>query len=654
VATKKGFGSSRRRNLASRNAKGRPGRALLLIVCLMVALTGGMFLSGSTTPRLGIDLAGGTSITLSAVTEEGNEEAINPGNLNTAVSIIERRVNGLGVSEAEVQIQGDRNIIVNIPRGTDEQEAREQVGTTAELGFRPVLSSAIAEPPAEDEEESGEEDSGSGEENSGSGDESSGSGEEDSGSAGDDSDSGSGDSGSAGDGEESNDDGTENQSLPAPGSGTSVQTASYPAQGEGQDGGSGDEEGTSDAGGEDGESEGDGGEAEGEDSDSEGDGAEAEGEEGDSEGDTTLEARLENLDCTTEQARLRASEEAARADDDEPVVACDTDGIFKYILGPVAVPGRDVSDASAVFDSQTGQGWVVQMEFNDAGTSAFADITAELAQQVEPMNQFAIVLDGEVVSAPSVSQRLGGGRAEISGSFTQESAEELANILRYGALPLTFEEASVSTVSPTLGGEQLRAGLIAGAIGLALVVIYMVTYYRGLALIAIASLLVSTVLTYTIMSLLGPAIGFALNLPAVCGAIVAIGITTDSFIVYFERIRDEIREGRSLRTAVERGWPRARRTILVSDFVSFLAAAVLFTVTVGKVQGFAFTLGLTTALDVLVVFLFTKPLMTLLAARRFFYSGHPWSGLDPRRLGARPPLRRGARPVTVPSDPKEA
>lgn len=231
MATKKGFGSSRRRNLASRNAKGRPGRALLLIVCLMVALTGGMFLSGSTTPRLGIDLAGGTSITLSAVTEEGNEEAINPGNLNTAVSIIERRVNGLGVSEAEVQIQGDRNIIVNIPRGTDEQEAREQVGTTAELGFRPVLSSAIAEPPAEDEEESGEEDSGSGEENSGSGDESSGSGEEDSGSAGDDSDSGSGDSGSAGDGEESNDDGTENQSLPAPGSGTSVQTASYPAQG---------------------------------------------------------------------------------------------------------------------------------------------------------------------------------------------------------------------------------------------------------------------------------------------------------------------------------------------------------------------------------------------------------------------------------------
>ncbi len=159
------------------------------------------------------------------------------------------------------------------------------------------------------------------------------------------------------------------------------------------------------------------------------------------------------------------------------------------------------------------------------------------------------------------------------------------------------------------------------------------------------------------MSLLGPTIGFALNLPAVCGAIVAIGITADSFIVYFERVRDEIREGRSLRPAVERAWPRARRTILVSDFVSFLAAAVLFVVTVGKVQGFAFTLGLTTLLDVVVVFFFTKPLLTLMARRTFFSSGHKWSGLDPKSLGAKPPLRRTrrpARPVAGPVDPKEA
>jgi preprotein translocase subunit SecD len=164
----------------------------------------------------------------------------------------------------------------------------------------------------------------------------------------------------------------------------------------------------------------------------------------------------------------------------------------------------------------------------------------------------------------------------------------------------------------------------------------------------------SGILTYTIMALLGPAIGFALNLPAVCGAIVAIGITADSFIVYFERIRDEIREGRTLRPAVERAWPRARRTILVSDFVSFLAAAVLFLVTVGKVQGFAFTLGLTTLLDVVVVFLFTKPVMTLMARTKFFGGGHPWSGLDPKRLGAKPPLRRSRRVNARTDHPKEA
>jgi preprotein translocase subunit SecD len=252
-----------------------------------------------------------------------------------------------------------------------------------------------------------------------------------------------------------------------------------------------------------------------------------------------------------------------------------------------------------------------------------------------------------------VSTSIAGGSAQISGSFTQTEAQDLANMLSYGALPLTFKTDSVSTVSPALGGEQLHAGLIAGAIGLALVVIYLVVYYRGLSTVAIASLLVSAALTYVIMSLLGPAIGFALNLPAVCGAIVAIGITADSFIVFFERIRDEIREGRSLRPAVERAWPRARRTILVSDFVSFLAAAVLFIVTVGKVQGFAFTLGLTTLLDVVVVFFFTKPLMTILARKKFFAEGHSWSGLDPKRLGAQPPLRRTRR-ASAPVDMKEA
>lgn len=325
----------------------------------------------------------------------------------------------------------------------------------------------------------------------------------------------------------------------------------------------------------------------------------------------------------------------------------------KYVLGPAEVKGTDIKSAAAVFDTQSAAGWKVTMEFTSGGSKKFADITGKLAKNQSPQNQFAIVLDGDVVSDPFVQQALTGGSAEISGSFDQTEAQSLANMLKYGSLPLDFKESSVTTVTAALGGEQLHAGLIAGAIGLGLVVIYLVVYYRGLSIIAIPSLLVSGALTYVIMALLGPTIGFALNLPAVCGAIVAIGITADSFIVFFERIRDEIREGRSLRPAVERAWPRARRTILVSDFVSFLAAAVLFIVTVGKVQGFAFTLGLTTVLDVVVVFFFTKPLMTLLARRKFYASGHKWSGLDPKALGAKPPLRRTRRP-SAPVDPKEA
>jgi preprotein translocase subunit SecD len=371
-----------------------------------------------------------------------------------------------------------------------------------------------------------------------------------------------------------------------------------------------------------------------------------------------LQQKLQQLDCDFrhKEARAKASRAAAQAKPSESVVACsnEKDQPYKYVLGPVAVQGKHVDDANAAYDSQRGQGWIVQMSFDGKGTKSFADVTGKLAQNQPPQNQFAIVLDGQVVSAPQVHERLGGGSAEISGNFTQQTASDLANVLSYGALPLSFHESDVTTVTPELGSDQLQAGLYAGAIGLALVVIYLVFYYRGLSLIAITSLMVSAILTYTIMTLLGPAIGFALNLPAVCGAIVAIGITADSFIVYFERIRDEIREGRTLRPAVERAWPRARRTILVSDFVSFLAAAVLFIVTVGKVKGFAFTLGLTTVLDIVVVFLFTKPWMTVLARTAFFSGQHPWSGLDPKRLGAKPPLRRSRRQSPASSEPKEA
>lgn len=555
----------------------------------MVALTGGMFLSGHTTPRLGIDLAGGTSITLKAKSQPGKPEAINETNMNTAVSIIERRVNGLGVSEAEVQTQGASNIIVNIPKGTNSAQAREQVGTTAQLYFRPVLTVAGGAPTPEGSASPSA--TGSGKPSATP-------------------------SAKASDPETASDP----KATPSDGATTQGRAVTGALKKDATPTPSGAAESDAPA-----------------------------ATETPDAATAALQKKFTELDCTDKAARAAAGDGVKPED---PTVACSSEGDAKYLLGPAEVSGTDVDDAKAQFDQQRGI-WLVSMEFTDKGSKKFQTITKKLSTQRSPANQFAISLDGEVVSAPQVNETLSGS-AEISGSFTQQSAEDLANVLSYGALPLSFSEDTVTTVTAALGGEQLEAGLIAGAIGLALVVIYLVAYYRGLALIALLSLVASGILTYTIMALLGPAIGFALNLPAVCGAIVAIGITADSFIVYFERIRDEIREGRTLRPAVERAWPRARRTILVSDFVSFLAAAVLFLVTVGKVQGFAFTLGLTTLLDVVVVFLFTKPVMTLMARTKFFGGGHPWSGLDPKRLGAKPPLRRSRRVNARTDHPKEA
>ncbi|MEU7056594.1 protein translocase subunit SecD [Streptomyces sp. NPDC046197] len=581
----------------SASAQSKPWRSLALILIAIVALTGGMFASKNTTPRLGIDLAGGTSITLRAVPERGQESAINKANMDTAVDIMNRRVNGLGVSEAEVQTQGDRNIIVNIPRGTNSKEAREQVGTTAKLYFRPVFATEVSGPGAKP---------------SPSPSASSSAPQKATGKASPSATTPSATSTKQG---RAVTDGLKADATPSPGSSASSSAKASSTPSPSPSGGSA------------------------------------------SDAAARLQAQYAALDCTKDSVRATAGKGVKPTD---PTVACGKNSQNqwqKYILGPAAVDGTDVSKAQAVFNTQNASGWTVTMEFTSKGAKKFADITGKLAQNQSPQNQFAIVLDGNVVSDPYVNQALTGGSAEISGRFTQQEAQSLSNMLSYGALPLTFHEDSVTTVTAALGGEQLHAGLIAGAIGLALVVIYLLIFYRGLSVIAIPSLMVSAILTYVIMSLLGPAINFALNLPAVCGAIVAIGITADSFIVFFERIRDEIREGRSLRPAVERAWPRARRTILVSDFVSFLAAAVLFIVTVGKVQGFAFTLGLTTVLDVVVVFLFTKPLMTILARRKFFANGHKWSGLDPKALGAKAPLRRTrrpSRPAAGSVDPKEA
>ncbi|WP_206189676.1 protein translocase subunit SecD [Streptomyces griseoruber] len=585
----------------SASAQSKPGRSLALILIAIVGLTGGMFASGHTTPRLGIDLAGGTSITLEAKADQGS--AINKANMDTAVDIMNRRVNGLGVSEAEVQTQGDKNIIVNIPKGTNSKEARAQVGTTAKLYFRPVLAQEATGAAAGTASPSA----------------------------------------SATGSSSASPSSTASPSSSASGTGEKASSSSSPSATATSQG-----RAVTDA-------------LKADSTPSASASAKASASPSASASTSTdaesaaLQAKYAALDCTKKSVRTKAGEGVKPED---PTVACgEISGVwYKYLLGPSAVAGTEIDKASANFDTQGASGWQVVMEFNSQGRKKFADVTAQLAQNTQPQNEFAIVLDGDVVSSPFVQNAITGGSAQISGSFTQEEAQNLANMLSYGALPLSFKEQSVNTVTAALGGDQLHAGLLAGAIGLALVVIYLVAYYRGLSLIAIASLLVSAALTYVLMSLLGPAIGFALNLPAVCGAIVAIGITADSFIVFFERIRDEIREGRTLRPSVERAWPRARRTILVSDFVSFLAAAVLFIVTVGKVQGFAFTLGLTTVLDVVVVFFFTKPLMTLLARRKFFANGHKWSGLDPKSLGAQPPIRRTRRPAgpAGPVETKEA
>ena len=253
-----------------------------------------------------------------------------------------------------------------------------------------------------------------------------------------------------------------------------------------------------------------------------------------------------------------------------------------------------------------------------------------------PLNQVAIVLDGLVVSAPRINEAIPSGNAQITGSFTQLEAQDLANVLKYGALPLSFDRGEVQQVSPTLGADQLSAGLLAGGLGLGLVLLYSLLYYRGLGLVTVGSLAVAGSLVYLMFLLLGEWIGFTLTLAGIAGAIVAIGVTADSFIIYFERIRDEIREGRSLRTAVETGWSRARRTILVADFVSIIAAVLLYFFAVGGVRGFAFTLGLTTLVDLIVVFVFTKPIVTILAKMKFFASGHPLSGLSAKSTGTLP------------------
>jgi preprotein translocase subunit SecD len=538
------------------------------------------------TPKLALDLEGGTEIVLTPVSTTGEDADIPENTLTQAIEIIRQRINGNGVSEAEVTTQGSRNIVVSLP-GKPDQATIDLVKQSAQLRFRAVIE---AEPVAEtltptttptptttstptDAVTS---------------------------------------TGTATDAARAPSSGTVDlRMVPAgfrvetPGA-TSTEQASPSAEASATP--------TTQA---------------TDSSDPVWAGEVVPGTNG-----ATYQDLFEALDCAD-----RANLTGGGGDDpDLPLVTCNDDGTEKYLLGPAEVLGTDVATASAgqEVNSQgavTGTGWQVNLEFNAAGADKFAEVTTRLVALSGNRNRFAIVLDGLVVSAPSTNAAILSGSAQITGSFTQAEAQTLANQLKFGALPISFQVETENQISATLGGEQLQRGLLAGLIGLLLVVLYSLLQYRALGLVTVASLAIAAALTYGLVVLLGWRQGYRLSLAGVAGLIVAIGITADSFIVFFERVRDEVRDGRGLAHAVEAAWVRARRTILASDTVSFLAAVVLYILAVGGVRGFAFTLGLTTLVDVVVVFLFTKPMVTLMARTKFFGGGHRLSGFDPEHLG---------------------
>ena len=484
---------------------GRPVRALAILAVLVVGLLATALIQGATSVRLGLDLRGGTSVTLQPRASNDSNKITSEA-IDQAVSIIRQRVNSLGVAESEVTAQGsgtNRQIVISVP-GDSGRRVVDLVGQTAELRFRQVLAESSA-------------------------------------------------------------------------LGGTAASAATPAAGVSAE----------------------------------------------------VNVKFAALDCTN-PANLQGTGADAPTD---VIVACSRTGANKYILAPAEVLGRQVSKAAAGIDQQGASAWYVLLTFNGEGTKAFGSLTARVTSLASPQNQVAIVLDGLVVSAPVINEAIPSGNAQITGSFSQVEAQDLANVLKYGALPLAFDRGEVQQVSPTLGANQLQAGLLAGALGLLLVFIFSLLYYRALGLVTVGSLTVAGIILYLLFLVLGKSIGFTLTLAGIAGSIVAIGVTADSFIVFFERIRDEAREGRSLRSAVESGWARARHTIIVADMVSILAAVLLYFFAVGGVRGFAFTLGLTTLIDLLVVFIFTKPLVTVIAKMDFFASGHSLSGFSAKSIG---------------------
>jgi preprotein translocase subunit SecD len=596
----------------------RPGRALAALVVLAVLLflvivSGNAFQPASWGKdfkvRLGLDLTSGTTVSLKAQTPKGGTPK--QSLMAQAVSIMDSRVNSAGFTGARVQQQGSDVITVAVP-GKGSQQVVNLVGQTAQLRFRQVLleapnSAAAATPtPAPSASAS----SAASPTPSASPSASS-------------SAHAAGEPGSAGAAAGTREMASRARALPAASASPSASTSASPSASTSATPTPAPTSGLSTV--------------------------------ADAQGDASLvsphvQALFNKLNCADKNWKQGVGYTQEQFDNPNvQIVGCDSSGI-KYALDKAKVLGSMITSASATLSSSS-INWQTNLTFNSAGTAAFGQLTSQMYSKYgtsgtasSPLDLLAIVLDGNVISPSAIDQgAITGGQAQITGNFTQSQATQLANVLSYGALPLTFTKQSVDFISPQLGHDQLTAGLIAGGIGLILVVLYCLLYYRGLALVAVSSLLIAGILVFESVIVLGKLQGLSLNLAGVAGLIVAIGITADSFVVFFERLRDEVREGRTLRTAVERGWKRARRTILVSDTVSFLAAALLFFFSVDEVKGFAFTLGLTTIIDVVVVFLFTKPMLTLLARTKFYGQGHPLSGLDPVRLGARAPWRAPGR-----------
>ncbi|MBG6103694.1 preprotein translocase subunit SecD [Micromonospora vinacea] len=617
----------------------RPGRQLAVLGFIFVVLYLLVFFAGASgswkdrlEPKLGLDLIGGTRVTLEA-TNSVDGKPPTAENLEEAREIIESRVNAFGVAEAEVVTEGNRNIVISLP---GENRNLDDVGEAAELRFRKVLKAAsgsgVAEaPPAATPAPSGS--------------------AAPTGSATPSGAATPTPTGSASPKVTSSPSGGQGGMAPASPSATPTPSASATASPSASAPSASAEPVPASV------------EQQRKVVEQKVGAAAWQAANGlqapaDLTADPSLAEKLKPFGTLSPQevavlpaqmqfnvptigcAQLDQRPPASISDPKQQVVSCE-DGASKYLLDQAKVEGTDVSDADAVLDQTNA--WVVSLDFTGDGQGKWTSLTREAfnnegqACDATALGQdgkcrVAVVLDNKIVSSPEIQGVLT-GNSQITGTFTQKDASTLAGQLRYGALPVTFEQQEAQNVTATLGASHLRAGLLAAGIGMLLVIIYAFFYYRLLGSVIFLSLILSALLVFGALVVLGRQIGFTLTLAGIAGMIVSLGVAADSFVIYFERLKDEIREGRSPRSAVPRAWIRARRTIISANAITLLSAVVLYVVSVGTVKGFAFALGLATVLDLVVVFLFRHPIMTMFARTRAFLSPRV-SGLG-RALPAR-------------------